>query len=88
MSSLSARQDSEQASRLTPFARYQEDLKRDDFQYDPAQEQAVKHLQRLYDELLAIPASAPKAVVANKGLKAKVAGLLGEKGQCRRASAA
>ncbi|MCD6439955.1 MAG: cell division protein ZapE, partial [Halomonas sp.] len=53
MSSLSARQDSEQASRLTPFARYQEDLKRDDFQYDPAQEQAVKHLQRLYDELLA-----------------------------------
>lgn len=79
MSSLSARQDSEQASRLTPFARYQEDLKRDDFQYDPAQEQAVKHLQRLYDELLARPASAPKAVVANKGLKAKVAGLLGKK---------
>ncbi|WP_433923901.1 cell division protein ZapE [Vreelandella sp. 21] len=79
MSSLSARQDSEQASRLTPFARYQEDLKRDDFQYDPAQEQAVKHLQRLYDELLAIPASAPKTVVANKGLKAKVAGLLGKK---------
>ncbi|WP_083005768.1 cell division protein ZapE [Halomonas sp. GT] len=79
MSSLSARQASEQANRLTPFARYQEDLKRDDFQYDPAQEQAVKHLQRLYDELLATPANAPKAVVASKGLKAKVAGLLGKK---------
>ncbi|RUR32376.1 cell division protein ZapE [Vreelandella andesensis] len=79
MSSLSAREDREQASRLTPFARYQEDLKRDDFQYDPAQEQAVKHLQHLYDELLATPANAPKAVVASKGLKAKVAGLLGKK---------
>lgn len=36
---------------MTPWEKYQEDLKRVDFQYDPAQEQAVKELQRLYDEL-------------------------------------
>ncbi|WP_421870759.1 cell division protein ZapE [Motiliproteus sp.] len=38
---------------MTPLARYRQDLERDDFQYDPAQEMAVKHLQRLYDDLLA-----------------------------------
>lgn len=43
----------------TPLQRYQDDLKRDDFSYDPAQEMAVKHLQRLYDELVARE-SAPK----------------------------
>lgn len=31
--------------------RYQEDLKRPDFLYDAAQENAVRHLQRVYDEL-------------------------------------
>lgn len=36
----------------TPWAAYQADLKRDDFQHDPAQEDAVKHLQRLFDDLL------------------------------------
>ncbi len=79
MPSLSTHQEAEQAPRLTPLARYQEDLMRDDFQHDPAQETAVKHLQRLYDELLAAPATLPKAVVAHKGLKAKMAGLLGKK---------
>lgn len=39
----------------TPLQKYQEDLQRDDFQYDAAQENAVKQLQRLYDELVAIP---------------------------------
>ncbi|WP_462164626.1 cell division protein ZapE [Pseudoalteromonas xiamenensis] len=38
---------------MTPWQKYQHDLKRDDFQYDAAQENAVKHLQRLYDDLLA-----------------------------------
>ena len=38
---------------MTPIERYREDLKRDDFQYDASQEEAVKHLQRLYDDLLA-----------------------------------
>ncbi len=36
----------------TPWELYQQDLKRDGFAYDSAQEKAVKHLQRLYDELL------------------------------------
>ncbi|MDF1764167.1 MAG: cell division protein ZapE [Oleibacter sp.] len=37
----------------TPWELYQIDLQRDDFSYDTAQEQAVKHLQRLYDDLVA-----------------------------------
>ncbi len=36
---------------MTPWEKYQEDLSLIDFQYDPAQENAVKELQRLYDEL-------------------------------------
>lgn len=36
----------------TPWELYQADLTRDDFSYDPAQEMAVKHLQRLYDDLI------------------------------------
>ena len=79
MPSVSARQASDQARRLTPLERYQEDLKRSDFQYDPSQEAAVKHLQRLYDDLVAAPTAVPKAVVASKGIKAKMAGLLGKK---------
>jgi cell division protein ZapE len=37
----------------TPLGRYQRDLEREDFNYDAAQEQAVKHLQDLYDALIA-----------------------------------
>lgn len=37
----------------TPLARYQADLQKDGFQRDAAQEVAVRHLQRLYDELVA-----------------------------------
>lgn len=36
---------------MTPWEKYQDDLSLIDFQYDPAQENAVKELQRLYDEL-------------------------------------
>ncbi|WP_338294795.1 cell division protein ZapE [Planctobacterium marinum] len=36
---------------MTPWEKYQLDLKSDDFHFDPAQENAVKELQRLYDEL-------------------------------------
>lgn len=36
---------------MTPWDKYQEDLSLIDFQYDEAQEMAVKELQRLYDEL-------------------------------------
>ena len=46
-------------SQLTPLQKYQQDLTRDDFSYDAAQENAVKHLQRLYDELTA-PQDKPK----------------------------
>lgn len=36
---------------LSPLEKYNQDLTRDDFQYDAAQENAVKNLQRLYDDL-------------------------------------
>jgi len=38
---------------MTPLERYKQDLQRDDFSYDPSQEMAVGHLQRLYDDLVA-----------------------------------
>ncbi|WP_158771360.1 cell division protein ZapE [Paraglaciecola sp. L1A13] len=39
-------------SALTPWQKYQLDLQREDFHSDPAQANAVKQLQRLYDELV------------------------------------
>lgn len=45
---------------MTPLERYQADLKREGFSYDPAQEMAVKHLQRLYDDLVAAQQVKPK----------------------------
>lgn len=36
---------------LSPLEKYQKDLTKDDFQYDAAQENAVRHLQRLYEDL-------------------------------------
>ena len=39
------------SEQLTPWQSYQNDLTRDDFQHDLAQENAVKHLQRLYEDL-------------------------------------
>ena len=38
---------------LSPFARYERDLQRPDFRRDPAQAQAVAHLQSLYEQLVA-----------------------------------
>ncbi len=40
-------------SAMTPLERYQADLRRPDFFHDAAQENAVRHLQRLYDDLVA-----------------------------------
>ena len=40
---------------LSPIEKYNQDLKRDDFLYDAAQENAVKHLQRLYEDLQSKP---------------------------------
>ena len=42
--------------KLSPLDKYKQDLARDDFQYDAAQENAVKHLQRLYEDLQFKPA--------------------------------
>ena len=44
---------------MTPLERYQADLKRPDFFHDAAQETAVRHLQRLYDDLVADSKSKP-----------------------------
>ncbi len=38
---------------MTPLERYKQDLQREDFSYDAAQEMAVKQLQRLYNDLVA-----------------------------------
>lgn len=50
----------------TPWELYQADLLRDDFSYDPAQEMAVKHLQRLYDDLVAAEQRRSKQGVLGK----------------------
>ncbi|WP_349572092.1 cell division protein ZapE [Azotobacter salinestris] len=49
---------------MTPLERYQADLKRPDFFHDAAQENAVRHLQRLYDDL--VSASPQGAAAAGK----------------------
>ncbi len=46
-------------SLMTPTERYQLDLQEQRIFYDPAQEMAIKHLQRVYDELLAAQDSKP-----------------------------
>src|SRR5690625_3533339 len=63
----------------SPLARYRADLERDGFQYDPAQEQAVEHLQRLFDELLATPHTRSAPASAAKGLKARMSNWLGKR---------
>jgi cell division protein ZapE len=42
---------------LTPWQRYQNDLAREDFSHDPAQEAAVRRLQDLFERLQARPAA-------------------------------
>lgn len=42
---------------MTPLECYQQDLQRPDFFRDAAQENAVRHLQRLYDDLVTGPPS-------------------------------
>jgi cell division protein ZapE len=55
----------------TPLELYQEDLKRDDFSYDADQEKAVKHLQRLYDDLVASYNKSKKKGPLRKALSKK-----------------
>ncbi|MBE0402057.1 cell division protein ZapE [Halomonas citrativorans] len=78
MSATSASQKAGSSSRPTPMERYRADLLREDFQHDAAQELAVEHLQRLYDDLMATPTTVSKAVLAHGGLKAKMKGLFGK----------
>jgi cell division protein ZapE len=54
---------------MTPWQKYQQDLTRDDFHHDAAQENAVRHLQRLYDDLVAQAAYKPSLI--DKLLKRK-----------------
>ncbi len=42
-----------------PYERYRLDLEREGFQHDPAQERAVRHLQKVYDQLMAQPQATP-----------------------------
>ena len=42
------------SEQTTPWQKYQADLERDDFQHDLAQENAVKHLQSLYEDLTSV----------------------------------
>lgn len=41
--------------KLSPIEKYTQDLTRDDFLFDAAQENAVKNLQRLYDDIITQP---------------------------------
>lgn len=52
---------------MTPMERYKKDLERDDFSYDAAQENAVKHLDRLYHDLLLEQEIRPKSWLSNLG---------------------
>lgn len=45
---------------MTPWQRYQADLERPEFSYDPAQEDAVRHLQALYEALVEQTATKPR----------------------------
>lgn len=58
-------------SQLSPWQHYQQDLTREGFSHDPAQEQAVKALQRVYDELIAAsePASGISKLLSFLGVK-------------------
>lgn len=56
---------------MTPLERYQADLKRPDFFHDDAQENAVRHLQRLYDDLVN---GQPAPAAAGGGLFGKLLG--------------
>ncbi|WP_269814672.1 cell division protein ZapE [Bowmanella yangjiangensis] len=58
---------------MTPWQKYQSDLESPDFFADAAQENAVRHLQVLYDQLVAVK---PK-----RGLAGKLSGMLGKSKQ-------
>ncbi|MGM8931304.1 cell division protein ZapE [Salinicola halophyticus] len=67
------------SSAMTPMSRYRADLERDDFSYDAAQENAVEHLQRLYDDLQRTPAPKPSFAGPGESTLSKMAGLFGKR---------
>ncbi len=54
---------------MTPWQKYQQDLQREDFVHDAAQENAVRHLQRLYDDLTADKPASRRGGLPNYSLK-------------------
>ena len=56
---------------MTPLKMYQRDLERPDFSYDKAQEQAVKHLERLYHDLVARQEVKPSGFFSKFSRKSK-----------------
>ncbi len=58
-------------SQLSPWQHYQQDLTREGFSHDLAQEQAVKSLQRVYEELIAadVQQSSLSRLLGSIGLK-------------------
>lgn len=55
----------------TPLEKYRQDLESDGFEFDAAQENAIMHLQRLYDELLLESAQGSKRPWYKRILKAE-----------------
>ncbi|MBL8247675.1 MAG: cell division protein ZapE, partial [Candidatus Competibacter sp.] len=55
-----------------PYQRYRQDLEREGFQHDPAQERAVQYLQNIYDRLMARPE--PPAPSKKTGLLGRLVG--------------
>ncbi|KMQ75646.1 putative ATPase [Marinobacter subterrani] len=77
---MTAAMSSETSATLTPWQRYQKDLERPDFQKDPAQEDAVRRLQSLYDKLVEAESDRNKAMTKlrrklKKGREKPVKGL-------------
>ncbi|WP_051234031.1 cell division protein ZapE [Halomonas halocynthiae] len=66
---------------LTPRQRFEADLARDGFVRDAAQERAVSHLQRLYDELVAAPAERKKTTLPVRPVTSLLRGFLGRQQQ-------
>ncbi len=52
-----------------PYERYRKDLEREGFQHDPAQEAAIRRLQRIYDELMRQP---PPTAPKKRGLLSRI----------------
>ena len=62
---------------MTPLQKYQQDLSRDDFQFDAAQQYAVLQLQRLYDDFVSQKTKAPSLWQRLLGKSAQTEPLMG-----------